>query len=289
MEPTGEFGDFATGEGVSGHGSIVTHGESVRAEGASAVPCLVANEPEGPSGGTQEGSLSPAERIGSAVSDWLQDRPRRQARRRFDPVEVTIFAVIATLAFVILGGVFAALADSSEQGFTFIDSVLGATQWAQPPLVIAILGTTLLASYQSRRSCNELESFLADDDYEDDASGDSEAVADIEEFMTSLLRRLRRSRLALVCLGFLGLLSGAASITLLVVVLQRAVGFSPSPTWYSYAGIVAQTLAVAVPSLTCVVVATRGWTRGSDLLRGDDADAGFKDETEHPAATEPVS
>ena len=97
------------------------------------------------------------------------------------------------------------------------------------------------------------------------------------EFIESLLRRLRRSRLALVCLGFLGLLSGAASITLLVVVLRRAVGSSPSPTWYSYAGVVVQTLAVAVPALACVVVATRGWTRGSDLLRGDDADAGFKD------------
>jgi peptidoglycan biosynthesis protein MviN/MurJ (putative lipid II flippase) len=87
------------------------------------------------------------------------------------------------------------------------------------------------------------------------------------EFMTSLFRQLLRSRLALVCVGFLGLLSGAASITLLVVVLQRAVGSSPSPTWYSYAGVVVQTLAVVTPALACVVIATRGWTQGSDLLR----------------------
>ena len=113
-----------------------------------------------------------------------------------------------------------------------------------------------------------VESLLADDDYEDDASGDAEPVADIEEFMTSLLRRLRRSRSALVCLGFLGLLSGAASITLLVVVLQRAVGSSPSPTWYSYADLVAQTLAVAVPALACVVVATRALDAGFRPAQG---------------------
>jgi hypothetical protein len=45
--------------------------------------------------------------MAGALSDWLQDRPRRQARRRFEPVEVTLFAVIAAIAFVILNGVFA--------------------------------------------------------------------------------------------------------------------------------------------------------------------------------------
>jgi len=47
---------------------------------------------------------------------------------------VALFAVIAAVAFLILGGVFTALVDS-QQGFTFVDAVVASTQCVQAPLV----------------------------------------------------------------------------------------------------------------------------------------------------------
>jgi len=231
----------------------------------------------------EEESLSPAEHIGRAFHDWLQDHPRRERRGRFEPVEVAIFTVIVAIACLILAGAFAALGDSSGQGFTFFDALGIATQWAQPPLVIAILGATLLASYQNRRSGDELESYLDDDD-----ASEAEVGADMNRVTTSALRHLRRSRLALVCLGLLGLLSAAAGITLTSWDLQRGTGLLGSTTRYAYAAIVVGTLAVVIPALACVVIAARGWTRGSYLLKGDEQDAGFGNEPEQPAKAESV-
>ena len=42
--------------------------------------------------GSVDDSLSPAERLSNAFSDWLHDRPRRR-RWDFDSVEIALFAI----------------------------------------------------------------------------------------------------------------------------------------------------------------------------------------------------
>jgi hypothetical protein len=287
MEPTGKFGDFATGEGVRGHGSIVTHGESVRGEGSSAVPCLVADEPKGPSDEDQEDGLSPAERIGRVASDWLHDRPRPY-RWGLEPVEVAMFAVIAAVVLSVLAGVLQAIdlyepLEGNQAAFV-IDAV---TQWADLPVALGLLGAALLAWYQTERSCIQVENWLRDDEWYEGTLKDEELAAEIDGIVSTGLRRLRRQRFAAVCIGLLGLLTAAASLTLLYWVFT--LGANSALNAWGYFALVLSRLPVVVPALACVVIAPSIWARGSDLLRRYDSGVGFKDEPEHPAAPEPIS
>lgn len=225
----------------------------------AAVLCLVGAAPDTPDGDIDDESLSPAERIGRAFTDWRFDHPRRDGRPRFAPVEVTLYSVIAAVGLLMIAGVFSALADSSERGFTFIDGVVVATeQWAAPAIAIALLAAAVLASYHTRRSCDEIESYLARDRTGGADCDDAEATGDTDELVALSLRHARRSRAARMCLGLFGLLSAAASITIMVWFLQEAVDSSPALSGYSYFGVVGETLAVALPAVACVVIAARG-------------------------------
>jgi hypothetical protein len=204
-------------------------------------------------------SLSPAERIGRAFADWRLDYTRRDRRPRFGPVEVALFSVIAAVALLLTAGVFSALADSSEQGFTVIEGVIGATgQWATPVMAIALLAAAFLDSYQRRRSRAEVDSYLAQDRTDSAASEGAEVTGDIGGPIAPPPSYGRRSRAARACLGLLGLLSASAAMTLMVWVLQKAVGSSPALSGYTYVGVVGETLAVVLPAVACVVVAARG-------------------------------
>lgn len=252
--------------------------------GIGAVQCPVADEPEQPAGTVEDDSLSPAERVGNAFSDWLHDRPRRR-RRRFEPVEIALFSVIAGVTLIIVAGLVAAFTNFWSAGAWTLIGVT--TQWAQLPIAAVLLGACLLASYQNRRACDELGSCLNQDEtYEGERE---ELSAEVEQTMTSLVRHLNRARVALACIAVLGLLTATAAVAELVGAIHTLPGFIERPRWWGYIAFVAGSLAVIIPALACVVIAPRGWVRGSDLLSGNDADAPFEDEPEHPAEPQAVS
>ena len=49
-------------------------------------------------------SVSPAKRIGDALSDWLHGYPR-VSKSRFEPVEIVLFAIVVGIAFIIVAAV----------------------------------------------------------------------------------------------------------------------------------------------------------------------------------------
>jgi hypothetical protein len=233
-----------------------------RPPGRAAVPRLVPVAAETPEGGFEDGSRSPAERIGRAFTDWLQDRPRRDRRPRFEPVEVALFSVVAAVALLIVAGAFSALAYSSQRGFGVIDGVVTALgQWAVPSIALALLGACFLAWHHNRSSCDDIERFLSR--AHTDGTGDARATDDL---VSSGLGQVRRSRSALVCLAILGLLSAAAAVTILVWELWETVGHAPQLSSYAYASTVLETLAVVVPAVVAVAIAFRGWARATDVL-----------------------
>ena len=258
---------------------MVPHGESFRADVSSAVPCLVADEPKGPSDEDQEDGLSPAERIGGAVSDWLHDRPRRQ-RWSLEPVEVAMFAVIAAVVLSALAGALSAidLPLEGNQAAFVIDVV---TQWADLTVALGLLGAALLAWYQTERSCAQIENWLRDDEWYEGTLNDEELAAEIDRIVATGLRRLRRQRFAVVCIALLGLLTAAASLTFLYWLFTLGANSSLSP--WGYLSAVLSRLPVVVPALACVVIAPSIWARGSDLLRRDDSGVGFKGRARAPS------
>ena len=252
-----------------------------------AVPCLVADQPEGHSGEIQQVGLSPAERIGRVASDWLHDRPGRH-RWGLEPVEVAMFAIIAAVVLSVLAGALSAIdlyepLEGNQAAFV-IDAV---TQWADLPVALGLLGAALLAWYQTERSCTQIGNWLRDDEWYEGTLNDEELSAEIDRIVATGLRRLRRQRFAVVCIGVLGLLTAAASLTFLYWVFT--LGANSAQNAWGYFALVLSRLPVVVPALACVVIAPTIWARGSDLLRRDDTDAGFKEEPEHPAAPELIS
>jgi hypothetical protein len=137
--------------------------------------------------------------------------------------------------------------------------------------------------HQSRRCCDEFELYLG----EADEDGDDATEDDIDiEHLTRLLRGLRRTRLATAVIAALGCVMGVAALTSLILVLiNNQVGAVPNTSWYSYLSYALDRLAAAIPAFACVVIAPRGWRRGSQLLKGDEPGEPVEDEPVPAAAS----
>lgn len=233
----------------------------------------MAEEPDGPVDGFEDDSLSPAERIESAVADWLHGGPAKR-KRRFEPVEMVLFAIVVAVAFIIIAAVSEAFALGASVGAW--ELLQATTGWAQLPLAAPLLGAALLAWYANGNLCNEFEMNLRRDE---STAEDGNLAADIEQAMTSLLRGLNRLRLAIACIGLLALLTTAAAVGLLVGSLHSGGSFGQGLQWESYLTFVAQCVAALIPVVVCVVIASRAWARGSYLLRLDDTHEPFEDES----------
>lgn len=237
----------------------------------------VADEPDGPVDGFEDNSLSPAERIGSAFSDWLHGDPQRR-KRRFEPVEIVLFAIVVAVAFIIIAASSDAFALGANVGAW--ELLQATTAWAQLPLAALLLGAALLAWYANDRVCDEFQMYLRQDE---SVADDDTLAGDIDQAMTLLLRALNRSRTAVACIGSLALLTAVAAVGLLVGSLHSGGTFGGALPWESYLTYVAQCVAALAPALACVVIASRAWARGSYLLRLDDADESSEDEPAAPA------
>jgi hypothetical protein len=234
--------------------------------------------------GTGQESLSLAERLARAYYDWLHDKQRHR-EKRFEPIEMVLFSVTAGVTLIIVGEVLGAVANvGSQDAWTLVGIT---SQWAQPPIAFVLLGASLLGWYQSTRSCDEFETYL-DQDEQDQDKPDGKLAAEVDQTTTWLLRRLNRSRLALACIAVLGLVTIAAAIAAAVWQFH-ALPFPNRMPWYWYVGYVAVCLAVVIPALACVMIAARAWARTSYLLLADETDEAFEDEPEQPAEPESVS
>ena len=238
----------------------------------------MADEREPTDDGTAPESLSLAERLARAYYDWLHDGQRHASR--FEPVGLVLFAVIAGVALVIAADLLVAFANVLNQDAW---TVLGvATEWAQLPIAVVLLGASLLGWYQCSRACDEYERYLNQD------GSDQGEVDDIVRTMNFLLRRLNRSRLALACIGVLGLVTAVAGISVVVWYFHTNMNFPNGTPWYGQIAYVAGGLAVVIPALACTVIATRAWARGSYVLMADETDAGYEEKPEQPAEPESV-
>ena len=234
--------------------------------------------------GIEEDSPSPAERAADELSEWLSDR-QRPRRWRVDPTEAALAAVIVAVASLIVAAGLGAWSywsspPSSRDATELVDVL---TRWATLPVAAALLGAGLLAKYQSRRSCDELERRFGEQEGDDDGSDEEEVDIDTGD-MARLWRGLRRTRWATVAIAILGLVTAIAAMTTLISVFSStSVNVAANTPWYGYLGDVLGSLAAAIPALTCLLIAPRGWARGSALLSDDaDLDESFGDE---PAAT----
>jgi hypothetical protein len=226
-------------------------------------------------GGIEDDSLSPAERIGDALSDWLHGDPRRR-QCRFEPIELVVFAVVAGVALAIIATVINGFAFAGTQDVWGL--LVVTTDWAQLPIAVFLLGAALLGWYQNERSCNAFEMYLNADETDQEATEDGKARSDINHAMSLLLRRLNRSHLAVGCIRVLALVTAAAAIVALISNLQQG-GYR---VWYGYLSEIALYVAAVIPAIACVILAQRAWTRGSHLLRADDTDQAVGDEPQPP-------
>ncbi len=240
----------------------------------------MADEPELPVDEAAQESLSVAERLASAYYDWLHDEQRHRGKR-FEPVEMVLFAVIAGVTLIIAAELLTGFASALNLGAWALVGIT--TQWAQLPLAVVLLGASLLGWYQGTRCCDEFERYL------DQGESDQNETVDIDQAVTSLLGRVSRSRLALVCLAVLGFVTSVAAVANVVWDFQANLNFGSRAPWYGQIAYVAEGLATIIPALVCLVIAKRAWARTSYLLLADETDAGYEDEPEQPAEPERVS
>jgi hypothetical protein len=243
---------------------------------------VVADQHDPTVGGIDEVSHSPAERTSHVPSRGRQDDVEQQPRRTVLPTEFVLLSVIAAVALLVVSGLVQGFGVSPQQGVSLWDLWGGAaTQWANVPLAVTLLGAALLASYQSLHCCDEIERCLDEREAVRDATHDAELALEPVSALTWGVRHLRRSRWALISLAVLGLATAAASITHLVWEFAVDGYGSPGTTWYAKSDVVALTVAVVIPALACVVIAPKVWGRGSELLRAD-PEGWFENEPEHP-------
>jgi len=233
--------------------------------------------------GIEDDSLSPAERISRAFSDWLHGRARVR-KRQLEPVEIVLFAIVAGIVFIIVAAVSEVFALGTSVGAW--ELLQATTGWAQLPLVAPLLGTALLAWYLNERRCDRFEMYMRQDEADQRASDDEGSAADIEQAMTLLLRGLNRSRFAIACIGVLAVLTVLGAVGLLVGSLHSGGSFGASLPWESYLTFVAQCASALIPALACVVISARSWARGSYLLNLDDAEEPVGDKPEIETSTD---
>jgi hypothetical protein len=234
----------------------------------------VADEPEPTADEAARESSSLAERLAGAYNDWLHDEQRHR-EKRFEPVEMVLFAVIAGVTLIIASELLVGLADVGNlDAWTLVGLT---TQWAQLPLATVLLGASLLGWYQGTRCCDEFERYV---DQSEPGQGEAD---DIDQDITSLLGRVSRSRLALACLAVLGLTTTVAAVANVVWDFQSNLNFGSRTPWYGQVAYVAEGLATIIPALACLVIAKRAWARSSYLLLTDETDAEYEDERESVA------
>jgi len=211
-------------------------------------------------------SLSPAERIGIVLSDWLKDHPSRRRKGRVVSTETVLFALAAAVVLTVIAGSINGVAYWSSFHIGTTGLILVVTQWAGVPTDLILLGTALLAHYESRRSCDEFESWIGGDAGEDDAPDGDGPGAGVE-YPRRLSRNLRRTRSATVLIAILGLLTAAAALTSLGVLIYAAVSTRGSLAWHDYLAFVLSEVAPAIAGLACLLIASRAWAEESELLR----------------------
>ncbi len=211
-------------------------------------------------------SLSPVERIGIVLSDWLKDHPSRRKRGRLRSNEAVVFALVVALFLSVIAGALNGLAYGSFARFGTRDLILVVTQWADVPTALILLGTALLAHYESRRSCDEFESWIGQDEGDEDALAGDGAEGGVE-YLRWLSRKLRRTRSATVLVATLGLLIAAASLVTFGDLIYAAVSARAGVTWHDYLALVLSELAPAVVALAGLLIASRAWAEESELLR----------------------
>lgn len=221
-------------------------------------------------GTVEEGGSSPAERMGRAFTDWLHDRPRRDRRWRFEPVEAALFSIVAAVGLLILGGLVGAVGDFSSfsvaGAYQVQLEIASMTAWADLPLAAILLGAALLAWYQCAHLCEQVKLYQ-------DATEDTEVAAEVDALIAQDLRQVRRSRITIVFVGLFGLMTGVAALVRLIYLLS-SLHLPQTPQWYSYFGIVVQTLAIVVPAFACVAIGPKVWARGSGSFRVGGVDGG---------------
>lgn len=233
------------------------------------------NEPKPGAALSVQDDLSPVERLAGAVSGWLNKDPRLR-RRRFEPVELVLFCVIAGVTLLIVAGLIEGFAVAgSEDVWTLLDAT---TSWAQLPVALALLGSSLLAWYHNEHWCDELEAYLRRDEADQFSEGDNELAAAIEQAMILLLRRMNRSRGAVLSIGILAIATALAAVATLVGVLHSAQSYFGRSNWYVYVFFAAQVLAIVVPSLGTAVLSARAWGRSSYVLGIDETHSPVVDE-----------
>jgi hypothetical protein len=227
-------------------------------------------------------SLSPAERIGIVLSDWLRDHPSRRRKWRALPSEAVLFALVAAVVLDVIAGTINGVAYWSSFHIGTTGLVFEVTVWADLPNAAILLATALLALYESRRSCDEFESWIGVDAGEDDAPAGDGPEAGVED-LRRLPRNLRRTRSATVFIAILGLLTAAAALAALGVQIYLAVSAGGSFTWNGYLALVLSEAAPTVAGLACLLIASRAWAEESELLRvcGSSELLRLRDQTPH--------
>jgi hypothetical protein len=200
------------------------------------------------------------------LSDWLEDHPSRRTKWRLRSNEAVVFALVAALVLSVIAGALNGLAYGSFAHFGTRDLILVVTQWADVPTALIFLGTALLAHYESRRSCDEFESWIGQDEGDDDARAGDGAEAGVE-YLKWFSRKLRRTRWATVLIATLGLLIAAAALVSLGDLIYAVVSARASVTWHDYPALVLSELAPAVAAVAGLLIAARAWAEESELLR----------------------
>ena len=165
-----------------------------------------------------------------------------------------------------IAGVINGLVYGSFAHFGTADLILVVTQWADVPTAFILLGTALLAHYESRRACDEFESWIGQDEGHDDARAGDGAEGGVE-YLILLSRKLRRTRSATVLIGTLGLLMAIAALVSFGDVIHVVASARSRVTWHDYLGLVLSEVAPAVVALAGLLIASRAWAEESELLR----------------------
>ena len=216
----------------------------------------VAEDRDPPCSAAEE-DLSPLEGVAGKVSSWLHDDPRR--RTRFDPAEIVMFCVELAVLLVIVNDLVQGFAVAGSQDVPTL--IIAITSWAELPVSAALLGAALLGWFHGERCCAEVESQLGQN--ETGTHPLEERFVQIAQGTTSAHQRLRRSRLLVAGIGTLALITAVASLTGLITSLQSGDSFFAHSLWYDYAYALTEYLAVLVPAVGALIIATRSWARSS--------------------------
>jgi hypothetical protein len=194
--------------------------------------------------------LSPAERIAAAVAARLRGTP-------WTPLEIVSAAIVTAVALFALGDTVGAVVLAlSNGGFGVAFTLLQATNWAEPILAAALLGSAVLSWNEASGWCEDLE-FLATSvgDLPTGEIDPAESVA-----------RLLRSRFLATSALVLAAVTTAGAITTVVGTVMEQSGPFPGQSWAAPIESCGMALAVVVLSLACWVIVLRTRRQARTIL-----------------------